>query len=140
MKYAKVLYLLIIFLLLAYGSKAHGQAHSVSFTITDSSCTTSAPCPTPLIYRATGSCATVSGCTWTAVTLTTLVATPTATGTTWTGNDTSITAAGTYSWYTTATFTAVTAGGGVSLPSNIFSGTITAPTPVAPVLGGVVKW
>ena len=135
MKYAKILYLFILF-----GAMAHGQTHSVTLTTTNTSCTTTAPC-TLQVYRASGTCATVAACTWAAVTLTSLVSTPTTTGTTWTGADTSpaLTAGQAYSWYTTNTFNS---GGGASSPSDIFSGTIPAApvVPATPVLKGVVNW
>ena len=136
MKYAKILYLFILF-----GAMAHGQTHSVTLTTTNTSCTTTALCSLQ-VYRASGTCATVAACTnWTAVTLTSLVSTPTTTGTTWTGADTSsaLTAGQAYSWYTTNTFNS---GGGASSPSDIFSGTIPAApvVPATPVLKGVVNW
>jgi len=110
-------------LLFLFAPLAQAQS-GAQLTITDASCTSTAPC-TVLVYRAPGACP-ASGI----GTLTYAQVASLASGYSWAWSDGGPLAAGTYCYYATATN-----GGGVSSPSNTFQKAVQTP-PGPPVLVG----
>lgn len=125
--------LLIILFVILWAGNAFGQAHTATYAIDSTSCTTATPC-TAQIWRVVmpgnSSCPAAGNAAYINVVTSLAPATQASNGSHWDYTDTgsTLTSGSTYCGYKTVTFNS---GGGPSGASAIFQGTIPTP-PVAP--------